>query len=281
MTKKDHPGVGKTIDAGGIATNYIEDGQGEALVFLHGSAPGVCAWSTWSDLMPEFSDQYWTLAPDIVSFGFTAYNPSVNYTMKHWAGHLISFLDAKGIKKATLVGSSFGGSVALAAAISNPDRVSRIVALATPCGKFNVTAGLKAGRSYKPGLENMRKLLEVYPVDKSVITDALVEERFLAATIQGDRPSLHALVPQRAIETDEPVEISGMPEGLVAKLDIPVLVMHGREDPAVPCELGLRLAKSVKNSEMVFIGNCGHMVQLERRELFIDTTRSFLRRTVG
>jgi len=62
---------GKFIDVKGIQTHYHEAGQGEPLLLIHGSGPGVTAWANWRLAFPALSEQYHLYAPDVVGFGYT------------------------------------------------------------------------------------------------------------------------------------------------------------------------------------------------------------------
>src|SRR5688572_21455342 len=128
MGSKTAPaGLGKTIVAAGLRTNYHDVGQGPPLVLLHGSGPGVSAWQNWSAIIPRLARDFRVLAPDIAGFGFTENDPSRSYDIKLWVAHLIGFLDALEIEQATVVGNSFGGGLSLAAALRHGHRISRLV----------------------------------------------------------------------------------------------------------------------------------------------------------
>ncbi len=64
-------GRGKRVKAFGLETNYLEAGSGEPLLLLHGSGPGVSAWTNWRRVMPAFAEKFHVLAPDLAGFGYT------------------------------------------------------------------------------------------------------------------------------------------------------------------------------------------------------------------
>ena len=106
-------GIGKTLLAAGHKTNYHEAGEGEALFLLHGSGPGVSGWTKWSKSMAAFSDNWRVIVPDIAGFGFTEFQEGTKYDIKLWVNHLVGIMDALDIEKASFVGNSFGGAVAI------------------------------------------------------------------------------------------------------------------------------------------------------------------------
>ncbi len=69
--KQDNPEIGKTISAGGIATNYHDFGSGDPVVLIHGSGPGVTAWANWRMVFPKLTATRRVIAPDMVGFGYT------------------------------------------------------------------------------------------------------------------------------------------------------------------------------------------------------------------
>jgi 2-hydroxy-6-oxo-octa-2,4-dienoate hydrolase len=267
-------GPAKTVRAFETDTHYLEAGDGAAVILLHGSGPGVCASTNWRRVIPTLADRARVLAPDMAGFGHTERKPEATYDIKHWVRHLLGFMDALGIEKASLVGNSFGGSLALAAAARFPDRFDRLILMGTPCDKFMMTPGLRAGWDYTPSREAMRATMTHFPFDPSFITDELVEERYQTSLIPGAQEGLRKLLAKPNDEGDTP--LSGMPEAVVTTLVQPTLVLHGREDKVIPVEMGIKLARAIPNAELHMFGRCGHWVQAERFDAFVALARRHL-----
>jgi 2-hydroxy-6-oxo-octa-2,4-dienoate hydrolase len=271
LTDSPHSGRGSEVDAGGIQTNYHDEGQGPVIVLLHGSGPGVSAWTNWKRVIPALSDRFRVIAPDMAGFGYTARDPSLQYDMKLWVKHLVAFLDALGVAKAHLVGNSFGGSLAIAAAVRHAERFDRLILMGTPCDTFMMTPGLRAGWDYVPSREAMRDTMAHFPFDPSFISDELVEDRYQTSLIPGAQEGLRKLLAKPNDEGETP--LSGMPEHVVAKITQRTLVLHGREDRVIPVEMGLKLGKAIPNAEFHMFGRCGHWVQAERFDQFVHLVR--------
>ena len=79
------PEIGSSINAGGILTNYHDQGEGAPVVLLHGSGPGVSAWANWRLVLPHLAQNFRTVTPDIVGFGFTERPEGISYDMETWA----------------------------------------------------------------------------------------------------------------------------------------------------------------------------------------------------
>lgn len=267
-------GIGKTLLAAGHKTHYHEAGQGEALFLLHGSGPGVSGWTNWARTMDVFADQWRVIVPDIAGFGFTEFQEDAKYDIKLWVNHLVGIMDALDIPKASFVGNSFGGAVAIGLAIFAPERVNKLVLLGTPAGEFVQTPGLRGAWEYEPSLENMRQLMELFPFDKSLITEELVKARYDASARPGAQEALRKLIPKPAAEGETIVK--GFPAVALAKITAPTLVVHGREDRVVPPQCGLLIANSVPNADLHLFARCGHWVQTEQPRRFAALVRDFL-----
>lgn len=275
MTEDQPTGRGASIVALDIETNYHDSGgRGAPVVLLHGSGPGVSAWTNWKRVIPALSDHFRVIAPDMAGFGYTERKADLHYDIKLWSKHLIAFLDALGLGRVSLVGNSFGGSLALAAAARVPERFDRLVLMGTPCDKFMMTPGLRAGWDYVPDRDIMRATMAHFPYDLSVITEELVEDRYQASLIPGAQEGLRKLLAQPNAEGDTP--LSGMPEAVVAGIGLPALILHGREDRVIPVEMGLKLGRAMPGAQFHMFGQCGHWVQAERFDEFVALTRRFL-----
>ncbi len=267
-------GIGKSLMAAGHRTNYHEAGDGEALFLLHGSGPGVSGWSNWARSMSAFSDKWRVIVPDIAGFGFTELKDDVKYDIKLWVSHLVGIMDALEIDKASFVGNSFGGALAIGLAVFAPERVKRLVLLGTPAGEFVQTAGLRGAWEYEPSMDNMRKLMALFPYDQALITPELVQSRYEASARAGAQEALRKLIPQP--NPDGETIVKGFPAAALAKITAPTLVVHGREDRVVPPQCGLLIANSVPDADLHLFGRCGHWVQAERPRRFVALVRDFL-----
>lgn len=274
MMTPPEAGRAKTIRAMDLDTNFQEAGSGRPVILLHGSGPGVSAWTNWRRVIPALAGEYRVLAPDMAGFGYTERDPELRYDIKLWVQHLIGFMDALGLETASLIGNSFGGSLALAAAARFPRRFNRLVLMGTPCDRFVMTPGLRAGWDYVPSREAMRATMAHFPHDPAIITDELVEDRYQASLIPGAQAGLRRLLVEPNADGD--TALSGIPEQVVAGITHPTLVLHGREDRVIPVEMGLKLGRAMPNAELHMFGQCGHWVQAERFDGFIALARRHL-----
>jgi 2-hydroxymuconate-semialdehyde hydrolase len=268
-----NPEVGRSIIAAGIRTNYHDLGSGPPVLLIHGSGPGVSAWANWRLVMPELARQARVVAPDMVGFGFTDRPAGQRYDMDTWVEQAVGLLDALGIAQTDLVGNSFGGALALALTIRHPQRVRRLVLMGSVGVKFPITPGLDAVWGYTPGLENMRRLLDIFAFDRGLVNDELARLRYEASIRPGFQESFAAMFPA---PRQRWVDAMASDEADIARIAQQTLVIHGREDQVIPLSNSLRLSGLIPRSQLHVFGQCGHWTQIEHAARFARLVGDFL-----
>jgi len=261
----DNPEIASTISAGAVATNYHDVGEGQPLVMIHGSGPGVTAWANWRLCLPELAKRYRVIAPDMVGFGYTERPEGINYNLDMWVTHTVDFLDALGLEQVDLVGNSFGGALSLALTIRHPERVRRLALMGSAGVSFELTAGLDAAWGYEPSVENMRKLLDIFAYDRTLVTDELAQLRYEASIRPGFQESFAAMFPA---PRQRWIEMLASPEDDIRAIKQRTLIIHGREDQVLPLSSSLRLFELIEKAEMHTFGRCGHWTQIEHNQRF-------------
>lgn len=262
-----------TIDAAGIVTHYHEAGSGDPVLLLHGSGPGVSAWANWRHTIPALAERFHVLAPDSVGFGATERPDDVRYSLQTWVDQVWGFMDAHGIERASLVGNSLGGRIALSMAGQHPERLDRMVLMGSPGVGMTVTEGLRALRAYEPSMEAMRELLVNYfAVDPSIITEDLIRTRYEASVAPGAYEAYRAMF----FDPKHAGGDLGITEDEVAAIDTPSLIVHGRDDRVVPAEVGWNMFNLMPNADIHLFARCGHWTQIERSADFNALVRQFL-----
>jgi pimeloyl-ACP methyl ester carboxylesterase len=265
----------RTIDAGGIETNYFEAGSGEPVLMLHGSGPGVSALANWQHNIPTLAQRFHVLAPDIVGFGATERPDGIVYSLRTWSDHVWAFLDAHAIQRTAIVGNSLGGRIALQMATDRPDRITKMVLMGTPGVGMTPTDGLAALRAYEPSHDAMRDLLRNYfAVDPAMITDELVEIRFAASIAAGAYEAYQAMFFDPRHAGSE----LGITENEVRTITTPALLVHGREDKVVPMHVSVTMLGLLPNADLHVFSRCGHWTQIERADEFSALVADYLAR---
>jgi pimeloyl-ACP methyl ester carboxylesterase len=275
MTQTERPEIGSTVDANGIKTNYLEAGDGPAVILIHGSGPGVTAYANWRLVLPALSRTFHVIAPDMVGFGFSERPSDVTYGVQTWADQVVGLMDSLGIQKASLVGNSFGGAIALRIAAQHPERVDSLVLMGSMGVDFPITEGLERVWGYEPSFENMRQVLDVFAYDRRLVPDELAEVRYRASMQPGFQESYAAMFPpprQRwvdAMRTDDDE---------IRQLRHRTLIVHGREDKVIPLETSINLVQLIDDAELHVYPHCGHWTMIERSDDFNRLVHEFLSR---
>ncbi|HIL93971.1 MAG TPA: alpha/beta fold hydrolase [Cycloclasticus sp.] len=269
----DNPEIANTIQTGAFKTNYHDVGEGSPVFMIHGSGPGVTAWANWRLVIPALAKHHRVIAPDMAGFGYTERVDGYEYTMENWVQHAIDLMDALEIKKAHLVGNSFGGGLAIALAIKHPERVDRLVLMGAAGVSFELTKGLDEVWGYEPSVANMRKMMDLFAYNRNLVTDELAELRYKASIQPGFQESFSAMFPaprQRWVEA-----LASDPED-IKKIQHETLMVHGREDIVVPPVTSTTLFDLIPNSQLHMFGCCGHWTQIEHNARFTGLVLDFL-----
>jgi 2-hydroxy-6-oxo-octa-2,4-dienoate hydrolase len=272
------PEIGRTIVAHGIATNYLDAGDGVPVVLVHGSGPGVSAYSNWRLTLPALAEHYRVFALDMVGFGFSERPDEVEYSMTTWVNQLIGFLDAHGLERAHLVGNSFGGGVALRTAALHPERVHDLVLMGSVGAPFTLTQGLDAIWGYEPSVAAMRRLLDIFAFNKNIATDELAELRYRASIEPGVQEAFSAMFPAPRQQWVDAMVTS---DELLRTLPHRTLIIHGREDDVIPVACSHHLFSTIPNAQLHVFGHCGHWTQIEYAQEFNGLLANFLSRTTS
>jgi 2-hydroxymuconate-semialdehyde hydrolase len=271
------------IKTGGYNTylNISGDDQKEAILFLHGSGPGVTAWSNWQFALPALDSQFHCLAPDLAGFGATDHpedSPSgMHAWMRLWVDQCKALLDELKIEKVHLVGNSMGGAIGLHLLMDAPDRFGRIVHMGPIGTPHKITPALDRlwGFYDDPTLQTFRNLIRWFVYDDAFLADRLdsiAQTRFEAAMNPDVQRSFKAMFPAPRQTAIDDLVVS---ELALRRMDHPTLLIHGRDDGIVPMETSLHLLKHLPNAQLHVYGQCSHWIQVEYAKSFNQLLSQF------
>jgi len=270
---------GKYVEVGGGTTlHYHEAGNGKRgnVLFVHGSGPGASGWSNFKGNYPFLAEHgYRTIVPDTMGYGYSSKPEEGAFSLSDVAAQYKALLDAIGVGRATIVGNSQGGAIAITLALEYPELVDKLVLMA-PGGletrdTYMAMEGIKAMIRvlYKEGIskETMRKVFTLQLHDESKITDEVIEERYQVAMTQHK-------------DNIARIQVSNQAERL-SEIECPVLCFWGANDKFCPSTGAAKIATSCPNSRTVLISSCGHWVMVEYPKLFNELTLKFLNDDLG
>ena len=265
--------AGASLNVKGINTFYHHAGSGQPVVLIHGSGPGVSAWANWRLVLPELSRHFAAYAPDIIGFGKTAKPADCAFTHADRVNHLINFIETLSLAPVRLIGNSMGGGLALALAVRRPDLVERMVLMGSVGVSFPITEGLAEVWGYTPSLEKMRRLIDLFAYNKALVTDELAKLRYEASIQPGYQEAYAKAFPA---PLQQHIEAMSIAEERIRQVQIPALVIHGREDRIIPMEVGVRIYRLLPRADMHIFGQCGHWTQIEKTADFNAQVIRFL-----
>lgn len=268
-----NPEIGNSANIGYYRVNYLDEGQGDPVILLHGSGPGVTAYANWRLLIPELAANYRVIAPDIVGFGYTDRPAGFEYTLESWMDFVLQFMDTLDIGQASLVGNSFGGALSLALAARHPDRVRSFVLMGAAGIRFPISQGLKKVWGYQPSFQAMRDLINTFAFRGENISDEIVTSRYQASMRPGYQQSYAQMFPE---PIQEKLDALCLPEAEIGRIEKPALLVHGREDVIVPLDCSLHAHSLLNNADLHIYSGCGHWIQFERAAEFGRLVASFL-----
>ena len=259
--------------ANGRRIHYLDEGQGPAVVFLHGSGNGASGYSNFKGNYPALVKAgYRCILPDLVGFGYSDKPADVEYPLSFFVECVKQTLDAIGVDRYTVLGNSLGGAVALGLALEHPKNVERLVLMAP--GGLNdlpdylampgMAAMFATFSSPEPlTVERMKQFfIKAFVVNPDCVDDALVRERVELMKLQNPQVMKTMKVPNITARLGE--------------IQCPTLTLWGLNENMMPESGILRIAKGIPNNRVVLVPNCGHWVMIEHRELFNRTVIDFL-----
>jgi 4,5:9,10-diseco-3-hydroxy-5,9,17-trioxoandrosta-1(10),2-diene-4-oate hydrolase len=285
MAETDFESTSRTVKAGGAEVHYHEAGAdrpGVPVVLLHGGGPGASAWSNFGPNVAVFGERFRTLAVDQPGYGRSSTGEMTGHFFTHAADLLAALLDELGIERVHLVGNSLGGGTAVRFALRHPGRAGRLVLMGPGGLSLNVfapdpTEGVKRlmefGKPPGPTREKLATFLRTLVHDRTLITEELIDERFVTA---GDPAALRAMAAMGASFTDPARFEDGLLWREAHRLRNEVLLVWGREDRVNPLDGALIALKLIKRAQLHVFGGCGHWAQLERFDEFNRLAIGFL-----
>jgi len=272
MTQSPIP-EGEYAEVGaGLRMHYHSVGEGEAILFLHGSGPGASGWSNFSANAQVFAEKgYRCILPDSLGYGLSSKPTEGLYTLEFMGGAALKLMDHLGILRFTIVGNSQGGAQAIHLALKHPSRVEKLVLMAP--------GGLESRERYMemPGIrsmmrciygpegitrEGMHKLFSKQVVDPSIIPPELIDKRYEVAMTQ----------PRHVFES---MRVGNL-EARLGEIQCPTLGLWGKNDNFCPHSGAAKLEKQVPGARVISIEDCGHWVMVEHPELFNKSVLEFL-----
>ena len=265
------------INAGGINTRYLHAGSNDkpALIMLHGVGGHAEAYVR---NLKSHAEHFSVWAIDMVGHGWS--DPATeDLEIPIYTRHLLAFMDAVGLAKASLSGESLGGWVAARLAIDHPERVERLV-LNTAGGSqadpkvMERLKTLSLQAADDPSWEFIKVRVQWLMADKSKAYDDLVATRQAIYA----RPGMKEGMKNNMILQEMEVRKRNLLYADdYARIKAPTLVLWTSDDPTADVSEGRRMASMIPGALFTVMDGCGHWPQFEDTPTFDRIHLAFLR----
>jgi pimeloyl-ACP methyl ester carboxylesterase len=263
---------------------YRRGGEGPVLMLLHGIAGSS---GTWVPAMTLLQSDHTVLAPDFLGHGESA-KPLGDYSLGNHASSMRDLLDHLGIDRATVVGQSFGGGVAMQFAYQFPERCERLVLVDS--GGLGREVNWILRLIALPGAEYVLPVLFPAfvrhwgdPVAKFLrdrgIGNAGMEEMWRSYKSLTEPENRHAFVrTMRAVIDPGGQSVSAIDRLYLAR-KTPTLIVWGDHDRIIPLIHAYKAHEAIPNSKLEVMEGVGHYPHVEQPAHFVQILRDFLRTT--
>ena len=269
----------------GHRVRFHSSGDGPLLVLLHGIASTA---DTWAPVATGLAASHTVLAPDLLGHGSSA-KPRGDYSLGAYASGVRDLITALGYERATVVGHSLGGGIAMQFAYQFPERVERLVLISS--------GGL--GREVHP-------ILRASTLPGSEIVLALLGRRWLRTTggavgatlgrlglragedlagvaagiaSLGDADARGAFVHTARAAIDPGGQRVSATDRLYLAAHLPTLIVWGERDPIIPAAHGDAAHAAIPGSRLEIFAGAGHFPHREQPVRFVSLVEDFLRST--
>jgi 2-hydroxy-6-oxonona-2,4-dienedioate hydrolase len=236
---------------------FIEEGEGEPLVLLHGL---FGALSNFEELIEFFRKHYKVVVPMLPLFDLDILHTSVGGLEKF----VYRFIEFRNYKNVHLLGNSLGGHVALIHVLKHPERIKSII-LTGSSGLFETAMGDSYPK--RGDYEYIRKKTELTFYDPETASKELVDEVYEIINNRIKAIKIIALA-KSAIRNNLGEELNQIKQ--------PTLLIWGNNDGITPPFVGREFQRLIPHSELHFIDKCGHAPMMEVPAAFNEILYKFL-----
>lgn len=263
MTDMNH------LDLHGERVAYLDEGSGEVVLLLHGIAGSS---QTWRALIGPLSRRYRVVAPDLLGHGNST-KPRSDYSLGALSVLVRDILDELGIDRASIVGHSLGGGIAMQFRYQHPGYVDRLVLIGS--GGLGPDVGLTLRLASLPGSELVLPVIAarllLSPGDrvwsllrKIGVESPLGEEYWRAYCSLSDGPTRQAFLRTLRSVVDRRGQAVSALSKLNSRTDFPVMVIWGQRDTMIPVQHAYAARGVRPDVRLEVLADVGHFPHVER-----------------
>ena len=273
---------GGYVDVGGNRVHYLDYGEGEPVVLIHGGGAGGAVWYRQ---IAALKDSYRVLAPDSPVFGLSS-QPLDPTPLRQFAREYVQgFIEALQLESVRLAGHSLGGFIALAQAIDRSPRI-RSIALINSAGlgsHLPWVFRLMTLPGFGHAVSLPRKFMQDLFFDIKEVVDSRGQEseqfkRYAYETtrLEGHAPAIRRHAPKFANLRGQKLVFS---DDELNAVETPTAIIWGRQDGFFPVAHAERAHQAIRGSELHVVPNAGHVSIWDRPETVNQLLSDFFSET--
>lgn len=270
------------IKVNDINVRYWQAGnKGPALILIHGLGGAA---ENWQYNIEALSQQYSVYVIDLPGFGQSD-KPKRAYDLPFYQQTLIAFMDAMQLEKATLVGNSLGGGLALMMAIDYPYRVDNLILCAAAGFSRHLHSAFKLltirfinRLLLRPTLKKCHMGLFNLTVQHGFITPQFIKTQYQYNRSPGAVRAFLSVISHFASFNGVKRKFADKIEHNLHHLKMPILVIWGENDPLLPLAQARDNIAKLRHYKLITYRECGHLPQCEMAEKFNNDVMQFLQK---
>ena len=266
----------KFMELFGVKVHYCDEGSGEVILLLHGVFSSLHTFNRWAEIL---SKSYRVIRLDLPGFGLTGPSVDNEYAFDLYVGYLSKFMDNLGVRDFHIAGNSFGGWIAWEYAVSNEDRVKKMILIDS--------AGYVTGRNYPlpfiiaqtPVLRNVfsyeiapkfvvRRFLRQVIKDHAVVSDQLVNQYYDIIHRKGNLKAFLRIANSKFVQNTRALK----------SLKTSTLVLWGSEDAWISSSDAERFRNDLQHVSVKVYAGVGHIPMEEIPEESALDVLNFLKK---
>ncbi|WP_193044730.1 alpha/beta fold hydrolase [Mycolicibacterium baixiangningiae] len=272
------------VELHGERVAYRDAGSGEVILLIHGMAGSS---DTWNAILPLLAENYRVIAPDLLGHGRSA-KPRTDYSLGAFAAGLRDLLDELGVSRATIIGQSLGGGVAMQFLYQHPEYCRRLILIGS--GGLGPDVGLVLRLLAAPGAEFLLPVIAPNVVvalgnrlrpwlSAAGLGSPQAGQMWQSYSSLSDPPTRAAFMRTLRSVVDYRGQSVSALKRLGMHLEVPSLVIWGDRDPIIPVAHAYSVQTARPGSKLKVLPGLGHYPHVEApaevaaaiHEFFLDT----------
>ena len=269
----------------GKRLTYRLAGKGPLVLLIHGMAGSA---TTWKQIMPALSERFTVLAPDLFGHGESDKTKG-DYSLGAMASVLRDLIVALGYKRATVVGQSYGGGIAMQLAYQYPERCERLVLVnagglgteVNPLLRVLTLPGSEAVLlvACAPPVRRIAEAIGRVALRKKLESATVIPELWRSYASLGDVEARRAFLRTLRAVIDPRGQSVSANDKLYLAAGMPTLIIWGEDDPVIPVEHAYAAHAVIPGSWLEIIEGVGHYPHCEAPERFVTALTEFIEST--